>query len=177
MSVRNRTEAYDLSLFDTHPLTGEVGGRPAPKPSQKKQPRSNVIELPQRELDKTRRTHSHYFKAVGVVMVLTLMLTIVGSVVFNQVQLNELTTQISQAEKDLAEQQSVHTQLQMKANSNMTLSDVEAYAQEELGMKKTGKSQVTYITLTEGDQGTVVQPGGEESLLDRVWSFLQGLLE
>ena len=59
----------------------------------------------------------------------------------------------------------------------MTLSDVEQFAQDRLDMHKVGKNQVTYITLTEGDQGTVVQSAGEESLLDKIWGFLQGLLD
>ncbi len=111
-----------------------------------------------------------------MVCVLTLMLTIIGSVVFNQVQLNELTTQITQAEAQLSHAESTHTQLQMRASSSMTLSDVEEFASEQLGMGKIGKNQVTYITLTEGDQGSVVQPGGSGSLLDQIWAFFQGLL-
>lgn len=176
MALRNRTEAYDLSLFETRPLTVEVGGLPKEKPSPKTQRRNNVIELPQKELDQNRRKHPFSLKTVAVVATMALMLTIVGSIVFNQVQLNELTTQIAAAQTQLAEQESVHTQMQMEANANMTLSDVEQYAKEYLDMSKIGKSQVTYITLTEGDQGNVVQDSGGESLLDQILSFFQGLL-
>ena len=94
----------------------------------------------------------------------------------NQVQLNELTTKITAAQQTLDETESVHTQLQMQANASMTLNDVEQYAKDQLDMRKTGKNQVTYITLTEGDQGNVVQPGGEESILDKLWGFFQSLL-
>ncbi len=176
MALRNRTEAYDLSLFETRPLTVEVGGQTKAKPAQKQQRRNNIIELPQDQVEKNRRRGLQPLRAVAVVFTLALMLTIVGSVVFNQVQLNELTTQIASAQQQLAEQESVHTQLQMEANSAMTLSDVEAFAQDQLDMHKVGKNQVTYITLTEGDQGKVVQSAGEESFLDKIWSFLEGLL-
>ena len=176
MALRNRTEAYDLSFFESRPLRVEVGGQPAEKPSKKQQNRNNVIELPKKELERNRRRHPHSLRAVGVVCVLTLMLTIIGSVVFNQVQLNELTTQITQAEAQLSHAESTHTQLQMRASSSMTLSDVEEFASEQLGMGKIGKNQVTYITLTEGDQGSVVQPGGSGSLLDQIWAFFQGLV-
>lgn len=176
MALRNRTEAYDLSLFETRPLTVEVGGQTQAKPAQKQQRRNNIIELPQQQTQKRHRRGLQPLRAMAVVFTLGLMLTIVGSVVFNQVQLNELTTQIASAQQELAEQQSVHTQLQMEANSSMTLSDVEQFAQDQLDMHKVGKNQVTYITLTEGDQGTVVQSAGEESLLDKIWGFLQELL-
>lgn len=176
MALRNQTEAYDLSLFETRPLTVEVGGQTRAKPAQKQQRRNNIIELPQDQVEKNRRKALHPLRALAVAFTLGLMLTIVGSVVFNQVQLNELTTQIASAEQQLAEQQSVHTQLQMEANSSMTLSDVEKFVQDQLDMHKVGKNQVTYITLTEGDQGTVVRSAGEESWLDQIWSFLQGLV-
>ena len=139
MALRNRTEAYDLSFFESRPLRVEVGGQPAEKPSKKQQNRNNVIELPKKELERNRRRHPHSLRAVGVVCVLTLMLTIIGSVVFNQVQLNELTTQITQAEAQLSHAESTHTQLQMRASSSMTLSDVEEFASEQLGMGKIGK--------------------------------------
>ena len=103
------------------------------------------------------------------------MYFLVSCVVYNQVQLNELTSQIASVQTQLSEAQSVEVQLQMEASSNMTLTDVEAYAKDQLNMRKTGKNQVTYITLNEGDQGTVVQPNGG-SVLDRIWSFFQNLL-
>ena len=175
MTQRNRTEAYDLSLFDTRPLTVEVGGEPASKPSRKQQRRSNVIELPQGELERNRRTHPLSLRAVAVAGCLAVVLGVVSCVVYNQVQLNELTSQIAAVQTQLSEAQSVEVQLQMEASSNMTLTDVEAYAKDQLNMRKTGKNQVTYITLNEGDQGTVVQPNGG-SVLDQIWSFFQNLL-
>lgn len=176
MALRNRTEAYDLSLFETRPLKVEVGGQPAEKPAQRQKRRNNVIELPEKDLKKNRRAHPHSLKMAAVIGTCTLMLATVGCVVMNQVQLNELTSQITAAQQTLDETESVHTQLQMQANASMTLNDVEQYAKDQLDMRKTGKNQVTYITLTEGDQGNVVQPGGEESILDKLWGFFQSLL-
>ena len=65
MALRNRTEAYDLSFFESRPLRVEVGGQPAEKPSKKQQNRNNVIELPKKELERNRRRHPHSLRAVG----------------------------------------------------------------------------------------------------------------
>ena len=111
MTQRNRTEAYDLSLFDTRPLTVEVGGEPASKPSRKQQRRSNVIELPQGELERNRRTHPLSLRAVAVAGCLAVVLGVVSCVVYNQVQLNELTSQIASVQTQLSEAQSVEVQL------------------------------------------------------------------
>ena len=70
---------------------------------------------------------------------LAVVLGVVSCVVYNQVQLNELTSQIASVQTQLSEAQSVEVQLQMEASSNMTLTDVEAYAKDQLNMRKTGK--------------------------------------
>ena len=91
-------------------------------------------------------------------------------------QLNELTTNITQAQKALDEQQSIYVQLQMTAQDGKSMSDVEKYAEEELGMKKISEGQITYITLNDSDKGEVLHDAGQGSWWDQIVSFLSGLL-
>ena len=51
---------------------------------------------------------------------LVIALGATGSIIFNQVQLTELTEEIDTAAQQLEESQSVYTQLQMKANANLS---------------------------------------------------------
>lgn len=51
----------------------------------------------------------------SVMFLLVIALGATGSIIFNQVQLTELTEEIDTAAQQLEESQSVYTQLQMKA--------------------------------------------------------------
>lgn len=168
-----RTEAYDLSLFETRPVTGTA----VPKPKQDVPVRhDNVIHLPEPEPHRHARHRRSPMRTLGFFTALLSMLGIVMLMIYNQVQLNELTTNITQAEKALDEQQSIYVQLQMTAQDGKSMSDVEKYAEEELGMKKINEGQITYITLNDSDKGEVLHDAGQGSWWDQIVSFLSGLL-
>ena len=57
-------------------------------------------------------------------------------VVYNQVQLTELTDQINTTTQQLEEAQSTEIQLNMEASQKMNGAAVEEYATNELGMSK-----------------------------------------
>ena len=59
---------------------------------------------------------------------------IVVSIIHGQVQLTELNQEIANAKTQLAEQQSVYTQLQMKVDSSISTAVVEEYARDNLNM-------------------------------------------
>ena len=94
-------------------------------------------------------------------------------VVYNQVQLTELTEQINTATKQLAEAESVEIQLNMEASQEMDGAAVEEYAQNELGMSKVSNSQITYVDAAGEDSGTVVREATGGSLWERIWSAIQ----
>ena len=106
----------------------------------------------------------------------SVILATVGSLVYGQVQLTELTDSINSTEQAISESESLYTQLQMKSDALLSIDSVEAYAEQNLGMRKAEKSQVEYITTAQGDEGTVLQSVGEQSLLDQIWIWLLHLL-
>ena len=112
----------------------------------------------------------------GFLTVLLGMLAIVTMMILNQVQLNELTTSINQAEKALDEQQSIYVQLQMTAQDGKSMTDMEKYAEQALGMKPISEGQITYITLNDSDSGEVLHDAGQGNWWDQVVRFLSGLL-
>ena len=91
-------------------------------------------------------------------------------VVYNQVQLTELTDQINTTTQQLEEAESLEVQLNMEASQQMNGSQVEEYATQELGMKKVVSDQVTYVNVAEEDQGAVVRQASGGSFLDKLWS-------
>ena len=80
---------------------------------------------------------------------------IVVSIIHGQVQLTELNQEIVNAKAELAEQQSVHTQLQMKVDSSISTAVVEEYARDKLNMTKATNAQKEFVNLSEGDKAEV----------------------
>ena len=76
-----------------------------------------------------------------------------------------MTEEIDTAAQQLEESQSVYTQLQMKANANLSLATVKSYAKENLGMRKIDQSQLVFVTPSKGDKGEVVQDNSEKQFL------------
>ncbi|HIR56866.1 MAG TPA: cell division protein FtsL [Candidatus Gallacutalibacter pullicola] len=160
---KDRSEAYDLSLFE--PKRQEL-----PASGQK----NNVIKLTQEQLDKSRRVKIQPLHALATFLSMAVVVGIVGSVVYGQAQLNELTDQINTAQAELSEAQSTYTQLKMKSDSRLSLDTVEEYAKDTLGMRRISQEQVVCISLSSGDKGEVLQEDG--SVLGSLWNWIQNLL-
>ena len=164
MASQNSNEAYDFALFE-------------PKRQQEvPQKKSNIIELPKEKLEQNRRSKVNPVRAISGFLVLAVMLGIVGTIVYGQVQLTELTEQLNTATKTLNENQSVYTQMKMKSESKLSLQAVENYATDKLGMKKIEQSQVEPIELSKGDKTQVVQNEQNKSWLTSLWNSIVQLL-
>lgn len=164
MATQNRSEAYDFALFE-------------PKRRQEvPQKENNVIELPKEKLEQNRRSALSPFKAVSGFLALLVMLGVVGSFVYGQVQLTELTEQLNTATKTLDENKSVYTQIKMKSDSQLSLQAVENYATNKLGMKKVEKGQVEPVAISKGDKSQVVMTGGKQNWFSAFWNSIVQML-
>ncbi|HHV32307.1 MAG: hypothetical protein E7518_00245 [Ruminococcaceae bacterium] len=163
MASRKGSEAYDFALFE-------------PKRRQEEpQKQDNIIKLPKEKLEQNRRPKVSPVKAVSAFLAMIVMLGIVGTIVYGQVQLTELTEQLNSATKTLNEQKSVYTQLKMKSESQFSLQAVESYATDKLGMKRIEQSQVEPIELSKGDKTQVVQ-SGNQNWFTSLWDTIVHLL-
>ena len=165
MALQN--EAYDFSMFEPRRQEPEKTG---------KTPKKNIIVLPEKELQKNSRPKIHPLKMLSRFMVLALILGALGSLVYGQVRLTELTEDINRAEKTLAENESLYTQLQMKTNAQLSIDNAGTYAKDKLGMRAAEQGQTEYITLSDGDKSEVLIDTGEENWFQSVWNWLAGLL-
>ena len=164
MAVSNNT-AYDFARFE-----------PKRREQAPEIQKNNVIPLPKEQIEKNARPRLHPLRVVSTLAVMLVILATVGSLVYGQVRLTELTDSINSTEKALSESESVYTQLQMKSDALMSLDSVEAYAEQNLGMQKAEKDQVEYISMAQEDQGTVLQDAGGQGILDQIWNWFQQLL-
>ena len=179
----NRTsEAYDFTLFEgkepedkytVHRKSKELAvGTGTGKEEGRLQTRSksHVYRI------KKQRSRARTFRVVVSCFLLVIALGATGSIIFNQVQLTELTEEIDTAAQQLEESQSVYTQLQMKANANLSLATVESYAKENLGMRKIDQSQLVFVELSKGDKGEVVQDNSGNNFFTNLWNSIKNFL-
>ena len=174
---RYSSEAYDFSLFEERTSTEERDSNARWDNTQpehpKKRSQENVVELPEEELKKNRKPRRHLLRKAAAVLCFGVVFSAVTLVVYNQVQLTELTEEINTTAKQLEEAESLEIQLNMEASAQMDGAAVEQYAQEELGMSKVSGGQVTYVNVAQEDQGTVVREATSGSFWENLWSTIQ----
>lgn len=163
MAKENRSEAYDLSLFE-------------PKTKEQQSQNNNVIEIPQEKLEQSRKNKVKPIRAIAGFTSLVIMFGIVTTMVYGQVQLTELTENFNKASKQLSEEQSVYTQLKMQSDSKLALNSVEDYAKNKLGMKKLEQNQMEFVSLSQGDKGQVLQNNQGENWWTSLWHSIEKLL-
>lgn len=165
--MADKNLAYDFELFET-----------SPKKEKREQgkKKNNLIKITEEQLLKSRRKKYNPFAVILGVFCSVIVLAIVGTMIYSQAQLTELTAQINAAQKSLAESESVNTQLNMRLESKMSLRSVEDYAKNKLGMRQTQSDQVVYIGLSDGDKAESKETAGEKSLVDRISDTISGLL-
>lgn len=164
MAVRG-TEAYDFELFEPKRTAEEV--------PQKK---SNVIELPKEKLEENGRRKPQTVKMFLMFLTFCVLAGVVGTFVYGQVQLAELSESLGTAQKTLQEQQGIYTQMKIKSDSSLSMQAVENYASDKLGMKKAEENQVTPIELAKGDKAEVVAKNNTPNLVERLWRTIESYL-
>ena len=170
---RFTSEAYDFSLFEERSVVEDIpqwdnAQRVAePQEETHQKTRENVVELPQRELEKNRKPRMHPLRRAAAVLCFGVIFATVITVVYNQVQLTELTDQINTTTQQLEEAQSTEIQLNMEASQKMNGAAV------ELGMSKVVSGQVTYVDVAQEDAGTVVRQATGDSFWEKLWSTVR----
>ena len=99
---------------------------------------------------------------------------LIASIIHGQVQLTEINQEIINARAELAEKQSIYTQLEMKVDSSISTSAVEKYAKETLHMSKATNSQKEFISLSEGDKAEVILTENK-NIFQRLWDAIASL--
>lgn len=162
-------EAYDFSMFEAKPQSG-------PERSPSKKQNDNIVVLPQKELQKNSRPKLHLLKMLSRFLVLALILGALGSLVYGQVRLTELTESIHTAKATLEENESVYTQLQMRVNAQLSMDNAEEYAKKELAMRAAEQEQTEYISISSGDKSEILINTEKENWFTAAWNWLAGLL-
>lgn len=146
------------------------------KQAPKAEKPANIIELPGQLLRQSRRKRVKPLRAVANAVGVLLVCTVLGAIIYGQVQLTELNEEISTVSAQLSEAQSIELQLQYAADQNMSTAELEEYASTKLGMQKINPGQVTYIQLADGNNGTVVREIDSKPWFLQIWDSVLALL-
>lgn len=87
-------------------------------------------------------------KAVVIVLVTLLATSMLFGVLFTYVQKNELTHSIANLKSDIAVAQSENVSLNAELESMVSVSQIDIYAIEKLGMVRLQSNQIKYIDIS-----------------------------
>ncbi|WP_407385695.1 hypothetical protein [Ruminococcus sp.] len=154
--------AYNFTLFEEEDDSSRVRARAKKttddadgSTTQEQETRASRKEKKEADLKRRRTRRSKIIRiSLGVLFGFAIAF-IVASIIHGQVQLTELNQEIANAKAQLAEQQSIYTQLEMKVDSSISTTVVEDYARNNLKMNKAANSQKEFVDLSEGDKAEV----------------------
>lgn len=121
----------------------------APAPEVRRQRKKSFTVIPN-TVKKTKKElvteQKVAFKKVAVILTVTLLaLSMLFGVVFTFVQKSELTHSIAKSKSQIAIAESENVSLKSKLEAMVSVSQIDRYAVEELGMTKLQSSQIRYI--------------------------------
>lgn len=117
--------------------------------------KQELIRLSEIDIRKSKYKNLNYPKIVKNVACAGLMLTLLLGVVFGEVRLTELQTEITSSQSYLTELQGTQIQLEMQVSSLISEDEIEDYAKYVLGMEQIDQNQIIYIDSNAENKGTV----------------------
>lgn len=145
MAVNNT--AYDFSRF-------EASKPQKAAPAVQKQPQLKVVSN-RRAVAKTNPLSKFFLVLLMVVMVVM--------VIYSQVVLSELSSQISIAESRLTSLESESTRLSAQLTSAGSSKNLEEYATARLGLSKMESAQIVYVNMHEQDRSQITAKGQQKT--------------
>lgn len=147
---RNESVAYDLEKF---------------------QPRRLKVKNPPLVVSKPNVKARAKRRAAMVLKVAAVIVLGVGAIVimlYSRAVLTELNQKIDSQTAMLGDLRSEQTRLSAQLEAKVSLRNVEEYASQTLGMAVMDKNQVTYVTLSDGDQIELTSESPKQTLVDRI---------
>lgn len=133
---RNSSVAYDFDRFSP----------------QKQEQKNNVVQLPVERRQAKKQSSGAAARFLRNAAVCAVCFVMFGSLIYNEMTINELNTNIQKSSAQLERAKSEYIQLEMAAASRMTLEEIERYAIDVLGMQKLQNHQITYIRMSDKDK-------------------------
>lgn len=155
MADYNRSEAYDLSLYDLPAMKSSAAPKIDYPPEQEAAP----VKKQKSASQVRKESVASALRALKLFVVSATLLLLFGAVLFSKVSLIMLQNEAAEIETKISEAQSENTRLVMQLSSDVSLEKIDAYAVSVLGMNKLERYQIHYFGNSDADK--VVVAGGE----------------
>ena len=114
---------------------------------------------------------------IKVILASALAIAVSVIMIYSQVVLTELTSEVSFYENQLTELNTEYVRLQGELEATTSINTLEEAAETKLGLAKIDSSQVEYVSLTGTDEISVARTGGKY-LIKEYWdNFVNFLAE
>ncbi|HIV18881.1 MAG TPA: septum formation initiator family protein [Candidatus Merdivicinus intestinigallinarum] len=121
----------------------------------------------------TVRTAQRTVHPVKIVMVAVLALLMGFTLLYSQVVITELNSQIVAKQEELNTLQAENVRMQTELEGKMSLTEIEEKAVGEYGMVKPDNSQVSYVKLEQENKLEATKP--EENIFEQIVRYIQDL--
>ena len=145
MADYNRSEAYDLSLYDLPVIRTSAAPQIERRPSSQPAKRKTAAQARQGSI-------SSVLRALKLFAVSITLMVLFGAVLFSKINLVLLENEKAEIEAKMSEARSENTRLVMQLNSSASIEKVDAYAVSVLGMHKLERYQIHYFENRDGDK-------------------------
>ena len=114
---------------------------------------------------------------VKVILASAVALVISVIMIYSQVVLTELTSEVSFYENQIVDLDTEYVRLQSELESITSIKTLEEAAETKLGLTKIDSSQVEYVNLTGGDEITVAHVSGKYLIKENWENFVNLISE
>lgn len=141
--------SYAVQAFDMRRSSAAPSYAPEPQRRKNLKVRENPTaqKKSRAQLAAEQRIGFRWIVKIGTVCILCFAMLF--GMIYTYAQKNELTHEISQLETDLAVEKSENTRLNSELDSLVSMSMIDRYAVEQLGMTKMKSNQIRYIDVSE----------------------------
>ena len=147
--------AYDLSMYES--LLEQK-----PEKEAKPQHQAKTVKL------KNKKAFQTAVRALSLAVILSMII----GVIYTNSQITEITTDIATVQSEITELESEKAYLEFTLESRMSLSEIEDYAVNVLGMVKMDSTQVEYIEIESENKVEL----NSDNLGDRIEEAVQPVL-
>ncbi len=185
MAGSNRTEAYDLSLFEEQVVRQKIepiGDRRKQREKSPERPAKPEITPEQKSRENALRAQKRAYaikkkRALQASAFAAVWLVILAGMLLSRAKSDELDHEIDKVQSQIRIAEGENVRLNATLDAAVSMDRVDAYAEDVLGMVKAENYQITYINMSAGDEillsGDKAKPETLSVRLKEMLAYLQ----
>lgn len=167
----NRSEAYDLSVFEENE---GLNMSASDKRTKKRKKSGKIISISRGSSAKAQRRKKNPVMIFSVALLTVIVAAVAITIVQFNAELNEVNDLIQQQNAKLTELENEEAQYRLTIDSKLTDDYVKNYAEKKLGMTPALNGQKKFISLSEGDKGEILSDENTATVFSAILDAFSG---